>query len=84
MMLVLGALKTIRRPVGPHVGPAVSAERADHAGPELPDDRFVRQVVGVHLGLVVAIDRAAIDEQIAVAMGLGSCRRWLGWRTAGL
>ena len=47
----------VRRPVGPHVGAAVAAEGTDHARPDLPDDRFVGQVVGVHLGLVVAIDR---------------------------
>jgi hypothetical protein len=43
--------------------------------PELADDRFVRQVVGVHLGLVVAIDRAAIDEQIAAAMAADVAQR---------
>jgi hypothetical protein len=32
-------------------------------------------MVGVHLGLVVAIDRAAIDEQIAAAMAADVAQR---------
>jgi hypothetical protein len=33
-----------------------------------PDGRLVRQMIGVQLGLVVAVDRLAIDEQVAATM----------------
>jgi hypothetical protein len=47
------AVFRVRRPVRPHVGAAVAAARADHAGTERPDGCLVRQMISVYLGLVV-------------------------------
>ena len=52
----------------PHVRATVTTARAYHASAERPDRRFVRQMIGIHLGVVIAMDRTAIDEQIAAAM----------------
>jgi hypothetical protein len=53
----------------------VGAARTDHAGTERADGRLVRQVVGVYLGFVVAMDRATIDEQITAAMAADVAQR---------
>jgi hypothetical protein len=62
-------------PIRPNVGAAVATARADHALTERPDDRLVRQVVGVHFRLVIAGDRIAVDEQIPDAMATDVAHR---------
>jgi hypothetical protein len=62
-------------PVRPGGSAAVAAAGAHDVGAERPDDRFVRQVIGVHFGLVIAADRIAVDEQIADAMAADVAQR---------
>ena len=46
----------------------MTAPRADHARSERPDWRIIRHVIGIHCGAVVAIDRAAIHQQVPAAV----------------
>jgi hypothetical protein len=57
------ALLRALMPIRPHVSTPMATAGAHHAVAERPDRGVVGQVAGVHDGVVVAIDRAAVDEQ---------------------
>ena len=58
----------MRSPVRANVGADQPAASADHAGAELPDYRFITQVIGIDGGAVIAPGRLAVHEQIAAAV----------------
>lgn len=55
----------MRSPVRANVGADQPAASADHVGAELPDYCFIRQVIGIRGGAVIAPRRFAVREQIA-------------------
>ena len=65
----------VRAPVRPDLRTTAPAFGACHARTERTDRRVVAQVVGVHLGAVVADDVAAIDQHVAAAVD-GCGRAW--------
>jgi len=52
----------------PYISTDMTALGADHRAPSGRDRRIIRHVIGVHCGAVVAIDRAAINQQVSAAV----------------
>jgi hypothetical protein len=48
-------LVSVRAPIRPDIGTAITAPRADHAGTERPDRRVVRHVISAQGGAVMGI-----------------------------
>jgi hypothetical protein len=56
-------------PIWSHIGADMTAAGAYHPRAERPDRCLFRQVVGVYGDAVIAVDRAAIDQQVSAAVG---------------
>jgi hypothetical protein len=47
----------------------MTAACADYARAERPDGGVIRHVIGIHGDAVIAVDRAAINEQVSASVG---------------